>query len=214
MSNFIEHIDPYLLHYNIKPGDVVVDLGAGTGVFGRVFMDQLKQPGVKFIMVEGTPGSANVLTSQFKQYGWIIINKLISSKDGVEEFVITDQSALNYKKDTNQDIKRIGQEHYEIQTIQMPTISLDSIINMYGKIDFIKSDIEASEVEVFMNCSQIDKIKNGAIGAYHLLNGEQTWVKLKPFLEEKGFNTILYPNHEHNNETQLYFSREPLTENK
>lgn len=73
----------------------------------------------------------------------------------------------------------------------LPVLSLDTIIDIIGReINFLKADIEEAELEVFMKCKKINKIKNMAIASYHIVDGKKTFETLDPFLDEIGYKVI------------------------
>lgn len=55
--------------------------------------------------------------------------------------------------------------------------------------------------ETFLNSKLIKNVKNLAIASYHIVDGEETWIKLKKFFEDSDFEVIY--------EKEKYFDFDP-----
>jgi FkbM family methyltransferase len=83
---------------------------------------------------------------------------------------------------------------------EVPVMRLDSEIKKWDldKIDFIKMDIEGSEIEAIMGCEVILKKYpvNLAIASYHIRNGSQTYIMLEKMLSDLGYKCkTSFPDH-------------------
>lgn len=123
----------------LKPGDVVLDLGANCGFFTA----KAAQVASKVIAVDGSPESYSCLVENCKDYDNVqTLNASVLTKDS--------EPAWLWSKKGN--------------PLRM---TLEEVIDLYklDKIDFIKCDIEGSEYEVFKSLSPetLDKIDRIAI---------------------------------------------------
>lgn len=181
-------LDDYLKYYQLKQNDTIIDLGAGHGEFEETYMQQIRESNSTVYLIEGFDESCAILRNKFQRRNFNIINTLIGDCDGSAEFVVTSQPYCNFKRSANQDPGRWNQK--EIQTKQVNTLSLNSLLNITGPVGFIKCDIEGSELEGFLNCTKWPLIESMAIGAYHIVNNNETWKTLKPFFEYNGYEVI------------------------
>jgi FkbM family methyltransferase len=148
------HFDPSatgsiyeMFNCSVRPGDVVLDLGANVGFFSR----RAAQIGATVIAVEGSKECFSCLVENtydlpnvFPLYGIVIGSEVTST-------VWT----------SNQS--------------QTPTITLPEIMDMFNltKIDFLKCDIEGGEYDLIAHTPQNvwDAIESVALEAH----GEQVW---------------------------------------
>jgi hypothetical protein len=76
--------------------------------------------------------------------------------------------------------------------VKKQAVTIDSWVvnNNINKLDFIKMDIEGAELEALDGCrATIKTLKpNFSIASYHVVNGEQTYIKVEQF-----FNNMNYP---------------------
>lgn len=182
----------YLRHWAMKPNSLILDLGATVGEFTREYLPQIKATGSMVINME--PAYWNLkhlipfVEEQAKENA-VILSAAISDHNGFVEFVTTDSSVLHHNASVVQHW-----QHREVYKTKMPCLTLDTIIDIVGAIDFVKCDIEGAELEAFLSCSKLDKVKNACVAAYHIVNGEPTWKRLVPFFELNGFDVIHNPS--------------------
>ena len=76
--------------------------------------------------------------------------------------------------------------------VKKQAITIDSWVekNNITQLDFIKMDIEGAEIEALDGCKMIiETLKpDFAIASYHIVNGEQTFIKVEQF-----FTSMNYP---------------------
>ena len=201
-------MDNYLKYYKLKQNDKILDLGASDGVFENGYLDQILATNSQVIVLEACKESINRIIKTRKEPNFKFLNCLIGDKEEISEFIETTQPYLNYKKSAKQVISMWG-GHKEIRSVMMKTVTLDSLIITESYFNFVKCDIEGAEIEVFMNCNNLDKIYNGCIAGYHIVDGQQTYKTLEPFLKSRGFYTVLDPNTVNSyDEVLLYFSKD------
>lgn len=154
----------------VKPGDIVLDIGASTGPFTYSILD--KNPS-KVICVEPSTIELPILEKNVKRSNVEIIPKGIGDENGFiytkEVFGANDQS------------------------IQIPTTTFSSLIkdNNLDKINFLKTDCEGGEYFIF-NLENLFWIKDNVdfiVGEWHLSdklhkqkfrNFRDTYLKLFP----------------------------------
>ncbi len=175
----------YLKNWQIQPNSLIIDLGATTGEFEQEFMPHIKENNARVICFE--PAYWNLvhlikfIEENLKENA-VVMSTAVSSVNSFIEFVTADSGVLNHIGTVEQNW-----EHKEVYRTMMPSMTMDTVITIFGEIDFLKCDIEGAELEVFLNCKKLRKIKNLAIAAYHIVDGEPTWKKLKVFFELNGF---------------------------
>jgi len=128
--------------FSVRPGEVVVDVGAHIGSFGD---DALRRGASKIIMVEPDPINVECIRRNFPEE--IASGKVIIVPEGAWSKVDTLTFAVGV---TNSGagsfvLPEIGHS----QEMKVPVRPLDDILQNIGvpKVDFIKMDIEGAERE-------------------------------------------------------------------
>ena len=105
---------------------------------------------------------------------------------------------------------------------QVPSQSLDEIINQVGDVRFLKIDCEGAEWPILSTCTKLDRIQEIA-GEYHIikpdgvpelqnLDIEISADGLKSFLEGKGFAVEIVPKGENGGDGNFYCKRLTIAE--
>ena len=200
----------YLKYYTLKENDTILDLGASLGEFEQDNLKELQNKKCNIVCVEPTMWCLDKLV-QNMQYNFTL-----------DKFMIL--SVGTYKYNTNLSFENTGlhvlnclTEHSEIKNqydvssekSKVPVMTLDTLLNITGEIDFCKCDIEGAELDTFLYCTNIHKIKNLAIAAYHIVNNQETWIQLKKFFESSGYDVIYEkePYLEFSAQSMLYCKR-------
>ena len=182
--NEYEAVSGYFMEYLPKKGDVVIDAGAFHGFFTGILSLLVGGSG-KVIAFEPNPGNFNILKknlSDNKFKNVIFVNKGLSNEDA---------DSLLFLQDGLDSSFLINNPHSE--KIKATTVRLDSELPKLGikKVDFIKMDIEGSEIEAVKGGRKT--LENNdlhlAIASYHLLNGEKTCFELEKQLNRYGYKT-------------------------
>ena len=153
---FIDHC--YEKFYQIKEGDIVVDIGASVGPFTYSILH--KKPKHVFCL-EPSEKEFKILVKNTLGYPVTQINKGISYKNSVVE----------------SDMMFGGES-------EMEALTFKKFITLFGleKIDFIKTDCEGGEYDIFTD-DNIDYIKNNVShisGEWHLKTLEEK-IKFRNF---------------------------------
>lgn len=139
----------YILYLNYKsflrPGSVVVDVGANIGVHTNHFLRQVWPQG-QVIAVEPIAELAAGLQDKFKNVGRIleVHNVALSSYTGTSEFVRAEGAlALSGLKE------RVftGPSGATLRKIQVPVRTLDELTAALPRVDYVKMDIEGGEID-------------------------------------------------------------------
>ena len=134
-------------YVKVTKDDVVVDLGANIGVFSVYCQNH----NPKFVYsVEPDPTTFKLLTKNTSQFSNIkCINAAISDFDGESDFIHFPQSSAVNHLVKNQGI--INYTSNQSQIIKTPTFNINTFINQnnISYINYLKVDIEGSELDVF-----------------------------------------------------------------
>jgi FkbM family methyltransferase len=167
--------------FEIKPGDLVVDIGAHIGVFA-IFASTFTRN--KILAVEPLLENFEILKANIRmnKIGNIIpINKAITDKRGLNEFSIFEGMA--------HPLCRQGGGPLE-QTVVFETITLKDLMSegRISQIDFLKMDCEGWEYDIILQCETeiLRKINKISMECHHIDKDRQSTI-LKNILEEKGF---------------------------
>ena len=170
----------YVKEYFPKAGDTIIDGGAYEGFCTIVFSMLVGDSG-RVIAFEPDAQNFRGLERNIKDYGLknaVIVNKGLWSDDGQRSFLRNGPSSFFLPENNN-------------NTERLPVVSLDNELGRMSiaKVDFIKMDIEASEIEAVIGAKKTLAGNNAhlAIASYHLLNGRQTCHDLERILKELGY---------------------------
>jgi len=164
--------------YSVKNEDIVLDIGASMGPFTWSIMDKASQ----VIALEPSPHCIPFLEKNTKGYNVFIEPKAIGKWDGN-----TNTANLAHF--------HTGGNMY-VSGESVPTISLGSLVEKYklDKIDFIKTDCEGGEYNIF-NIDNLVWIKQNVkkiVGEWHLETPEQK----QQFREFRDVFLRLFKNYE------------------
>ena len=148
------------LNNYLKPGMVVIDVGAHIGLLSSIIAQKVGNAG-KVYAFEPTPSTFGLLQKTIainNQTDVIVpIRKAVSDKSGATTFYITDRPAQN--SNSLSDYKRGNSEEYGID---VELVSIDDFIetNKLSRIDLLKIDAEGAELSVLKGAvTTIDRYK-------------------------------------------------------
>ncbi len=137
----------------IPPNGLVFDVGANVGRRVRVFR---KVP-ARVVAIEPQPRCAAVLQALFgNDRGVTIEPTALGAAPGMAQLLVADVDTISTMDPGFADAtKRSGRfaAHTWSERVQVPVITLDSLIARHGAPDFIKIDVEGFELEVLKGLS-------------------------------------------------------------
>lgn len=145
----------------ILPNSLVFDIGANVGNKTDIYL----KLGCKVISVEPDPKNVKILRRRFSQNkNFILVDQAVSDNEGISQFYILDPgSAYNtlsekWKNtlDANNSIN-ITSDQKKSDCINITTTTLNTLINRFGRPDYIKIDVEGYEIQVLRGLN--NKIK-------------------------------------------------------
>jgi len=170
--------------FEIREGDVVVDMGAHIGIFS-VFASRLAGKG-RVYSFEPTPENFELLEHNIKLNradNILAFNLAMADKTGQREISIcaSNSGGHSFYSDTG-------------NKIIVNTISLKEFVDQNGifKINFMKLDCEGAEYDILLACpnevlAKVEKISM----EYHNLDELRNVSVIKEFLEKKGFEVCV-----------------------
>lgn len=187
---FQKENDGYLRHYDLKPGDVVVDAGGYEGTF-TVYAAKVVGPSGKIIVFEPDTGNYEKLLANIKLNSLdnvVAINKALWKADKKLKFNDKHTAGASFFFNAS------------ASTREIEAVLLDNELERLGidKVDFIKMDVEGSEVSALQGAEKIIKKNNIqlAVATYHIVNGEETSADVEELLTSFGCDTNTeFPQH-------------------
>ncbi|MEO7306364.1 MAG: FkbM family methyltransferase [Ferruginibacter sp.] len=130
----------------IKPNDLCFDIGGNVGFKTNVFLHL----GARVVTLEPQQACVDILKIKYGKKA-IILQKGAGATNEMKEFYISNNTAVSsFKKDWVDEFKDSRFPGSSIQAVEkIEMVTLDSLIDIYGKPNFIKIDVEGFEMEVF-----------------------------------------------------------------
>jgi FkbM family methyltransferase len=153
--NFIQSI--------LVPDSLVFDIGANIGYKAGIY----SKIGCKVIAVEPDPRNIKILKRVFNNNKQLtVVEKAVSSKIGVEKIYISQQnSALTTFStkwklflETQKDRDDLVSFFPSVESYEIPTTTLDALIEQFGVPRYIKIDVEGYEIEAVKGLSHPIKL--------------------------------------------------------
>lgn len=152
----------------LNDGDVFVDVGANTGLFTQMVIDEFEGKLSKTIMFEPVPNLVNECRKKFENNNLVIVQELALSDENTENVIYASEENFGYNK--------IFKDGMEIQphiqhNIKCVKFSDWVITNNIDKVNFIKIDAEGHDLNVIYG--MFDWLKNKKNRPYILF--ETNW---------------------------------------
>lgn len=182
----------YLKYYQIKQGDLLLDVGASEGEFADSILETLRAKNAKIICSEPALWCLERLAAFINTRGHgyaMMYSGAVGAKNGFVDLNVSSSHLTSYIDGVpNDQIAKWGNQRIRIDPVV--SISLDSMVDQFGPIDFVKMDVESAEVPILEAFTKWGQVKSFAIASYHEYGDKKTWQILKPLLESKGYKVI------------------------
>lgn len=168
--------------WKLKPGDVVLDIGAYVGMFTVKAASLVGATG-RVIAIEPSPENYELLVRNCEGLSNVaLVKKAIMSTTGTGRLYYSRSAAAN-------SLVTHWKRHVEVETT-----TLDDLVQGLGldKVDFIKVDAEGAEIDVLKGAqSVLAKGVKLVIAAYHTApNGEAEVAQVAMLLREAGYKVM------------------------
>jgi FkbM family methyltransferase len=140
----------------LHPNMLVFDVGANLGNYANLF----RQQGARVIAIEPQPFCYRFLNLRFLFIPLVrVIPVGAGSKQGTIAMTTSTAHTLSsmnpdWIQKVNESNRFHGSQAKWNKTINVPVVTLDSLIEKYGKPDYIKIDVEGFEAQVLQGLSQ------------------------------------------------------------
>ncbi len=130
----------------IRPGDLCFDVGAARGERTAVFLAL----GARVVAVEPVPASSRRLAKRFARAPDVtVIAKALAAREGTTTLWVSSRiPELSTTCAAWIDRSRFREIHPWTQLVDVPSTTLDKLIELHGLPSFCKIDVEGSEAEV------------------------------------------------------------------
>lgn len=134
----------------VKQGDLCFDIGANMGSRVNSFLAL----GAKVIALEPNKECIRELEKVYKNYPLTLVQKGVGAVNEVKEFYIASNTLMSsFSKEWIDTMRQKHKKDRWDNVEQIEIITLDTLIEKYGKPDFIKIDTEGFEQEVLKGLS-------------------------------------------------------------
>ena len=133
-----------MLKQFVAPGDIVIDGGANFGIYTDEFVDAVGETG-KVIAIEPLASISNFLENRFRSLGNVFIQK--NALSGSSGKIVKIYIPFIHKDLPEPALASLEKLSDDYVSDQVTTITLDELSSKYGKISFIKLDLEGHELE-------------------------------------------------------------------
>lgn len=169
---YVSHI--YTRRYTLRPGDVVLDLGAHVGAF-TIYAAKQVGPAGRVIAFEPYSRNFRLLEENIRLNGLsnvIALNRGAWDRAGELDLVLSELSGSHSMHASSSVAPRSG----GIERVHVDTVDHSLAELMVETAQFVKMDIEGAELEVLRGMEHLLRSNppSFAIAAYHTVGGRQT----------------------------------------
>ena len=181
------HIDQQR-HYQLKPGDVVVEAGAYVGYY-TLKMSQEVGPTGRVIAVEPVDENRNIILKNIEAndiQNVTVLPYAIWNEKGTVTFYLTDRQK-------NSLLPGLLRGKGKVREVVVPTVTIDSIVaeTGIGTPDFVIITVNGVEVQALEGMDNtLDKGASLVVAAKYVVKGVPTYHRVVALLEERGYRVI------------------------
>jgi len=180
----LEAIEDYFHWYKPKPDDVIFDIGAYCGVSACHLSKHV--PDGRVYSFEPDPGNFELLTRNIKRHGLKNVTPLpfgVSDKTEIATFL--SEGTLGSRLERHSTRITVG----NVQSVQ--TLSLADACARYGMPNFVKVDIEGTEIEMLAAAAPFLKSNRMqlAVDTNHWVDGKLTDSAVEAIFRSCGYET-------------------------
>ena len=164
----------------LQDNDVVIDIGAHCGYFGKLCLDKGSK---NVFLYEPDESNYNLLLKNLSEYSGWKSNNVAVWKEQTENLKF-----YTYSEYKNTGLNSVFKSPYiEPSKIKkVKSVSLDSILSSFERVKVLKVDVEGSEYDILMNSKLLNKIET-IVGEYHNDLTNKTFEDLSKFLQSQNF---------------------------
>jgi FkbM family methyltransferase len=131
-----------LIRHPLANPAFIVDLGANIGLVDRWLLK--RYPGVEIVAVEPEPGNAATLRANVRGLTVNVIEAAIGAHP---------RTVRLHSVNGEHGFTMVGEPEAGAQVVDVPVVTLESIVGTSRQIDLLKVDIEGAEEELFADCA-------------------------------------------------------------
>lgn len=181
----------YMKRYQPKKSDIILDCGAYIGVYSIMISDTIGNDG-KIICFEPDTKNYKRLLKNIEMNNTrniVPVNVGLWSKKTSLKFSNCGKAVSQVWEDSI--LQKRETKVSDDELIEVDVDSLDNQMHKLGikKIDFIKMDVEGSEVEVIRGAKNLlrENNVNLAVASYHVIEGKSAHILVEKELEKIGY---------------------------
>lgn len=150
-----------VISYLLPPGGCAIDLGANFGLYTR-FLSETAGPKGTVHAVEPVPSTFDVLVSNVRRLrlkNVVVHNVAVSNRERIATMKVPkyESGGENYYEARISESESAGD-----RTIHVRANRLDDLFGRLGRIDFVKCDVEAHELNVLRGATEILRVHRPA----------------------------------------------------
>jgi FkbM family methyltransferase len=176
----------YLAFANLKPGFIVMDLGAYSGLTSIVFKELVGNTG-KVLAIDADKKNLDAIKRNLSLYKRLTGNDI----EIVFGAIWNHCNGLSFSSEGNMGSSAteiVGKSRGENDLIESYSLSKLASLFELKRVDFIKCDVEGAEGVIFEDTNFLDKYNPRIIIETHLVEGKETTDKCVADLSRYGYD--------------------------